>query len=310
MNVVPTAPRIWRTAGRLAAAPCLLTLAALASQSAGAQTLITYDDFSGGAISPSRFYGEEGKQYGGVRVEARRVVAGGQLRIEAKGYSDNFANTGSSTTRNAVVLAKSAAITTLRSTVTMRSATVTSCAGNTTPSAARARLFGFFFNAGVPQPGSNYNDVFAGIQLSRASNSTDAAGLMRVTAFVGKCTDDSCIASTSLGSQDLGTVAINTPLDLQVGWDAASNRFSYQRGTDALVFLPYTVSDSQPASFPVKRLEISNQVAQCTATRQSVFGSADFDNVKTNVSPALRMPPLPRELEPDAVFDEVIGRIH
>ena len=60
MNVVPTAPRIWRTAGRLAAAPCLLTLAALASQSAGAQTLITYDDFSGGAISPSRFYGEVG----------------------------------------------------------------------------------------------------------------------------------------------------------------------------------------------------------------------------------------------------------
>lgn len=263
---------------RATLATCLGLAATLGAHG---QTLTSYDTFTTANIVPARWYAEEGRQYGGTRVEARRAIADGQLRIEAKTYSDNYSNTQTSTGRNALVFAKSEGITAIRSTVTMRTATAGGCAANTTPSGARARIFGFFFNAGSPVPGSNYNDVYAGIQLHRMSNSTDGAGVLRVFAFVGICTDDSCIASTTLASQDLGTTTLNTPVELQVSWDAANNRFAFQRDAQAAVNLAYTVADTEAASFPVKRLEVSNQVAHCTASRPAVTTWADFDNVKT-----------------------------
>jgi hypothetical protein len=94
----------------------------------------------------------------------------------------------------------------MRATLTPRTMTASACAANSTPSLARGRLFGFFFNAGDPNPGTNYNDVFAGIQVYRASNSTDGTGVLRVSSFIGQCTDDSCIGSTILKVQsDLTT---------------------------------------------------------------------------------------------------------
>jgi hypothetical protein len=188
------------------------------------------------------------------------------------------------------------------------------CAANTTSfSMARARIFGFFFNAGEPVPGSNYNDVMAGIQLYRMANSTDAAGVMRVSAFIAKCTDDSCIGSTTLASQELGTATINTPVDLQLSWDPANNRFAFQRATDALVYLNYTVADSAAASFPVKRLEIANSVAQCTATRQYVSAGVDFDAVQTDIQPAAgatTRSTAPALEQPSAVVDALIGQVN
>lgn len=298
------------------AASLPFTLALALGGMAGAahsQTLSTYDTFTTTYIVPARWYAEEGKQYGGIRTEARRAIQDGQLRIEAKGYSDNASNVGLSTTRNSVVFANSDQLTAIRSTLTMRTAVAGACAGNTTDfSVARGRIFGFFFNAGTPISGSNYNDVFAGIQLYRASNSTDAAGVLRVSAFVGICTDDSCIGSTILASTAMGTTTLNTPVELQVSWDAANNRFNFQRNSETVVPLNYTVADTQPASFPVKRLEISNQVAHCTATRAATTGAVDFDNVKiaTTAAQALKQfTAVPSaDLESSAKFDLIAGR--
>lgn len=292
------------------------TAVALAVGTAGlqavqAQTLVSYDTFTAATINPARWFGEEGKQYGGTRTETHRSVVAGQLRIEAKGFSDQFSNVGASTTRNALVFSKSSQINAMRATVTMRSSTITGCAANTTASAARARLFGFFFNAGYEVPGSQYNDVYAGIQLSRASNSVDADGVFRVVAFSGICTDDSCIGSNTLASQDMGTVTTGTAIALQVYWDAANNRFTYQRDAETPINLAYTVADTLAPSYPGKRMEISNQIAHCTASRPSVNAMADFDNVRTNALAATRIRP-PESLVqqvPAPVFDEAIGRV-
>lgn len=294
------------------AAALAFCLAALCAPATQAQSLILYDDFASGIIGPTRWYGEEGKQYGGSRAEARRAIVSGQLRIEAKGYADKFADTGISTTRNSVVFSNSAAITTIRSTVTMRGYNMTNCPANTSTSAARARLFGFFFNAGEPIPGSNYNDVMAGIQLYRLRSSTDASDVLRVSAFVARCADDSCIASTTLASQELGTATMNTPIALQVGWEPASNRFAFQRASDTVVYLNYGVPDSQPASFPTKRLEVSNQVAQCTTTRGAVTAQADFDNVMTNIQPsAARLTaPAAAATATTAEVDPLVGQVN
>lgn len=303
-------------AGDRGTAPLTMTAAIaatlLASTPSLAATLVSYDEFAASYIHPARWYGEEGKQYGGIRAETRRVILGGQLRIQAKGWGDNYSNVGSSTARNSMILQKSSAVTALGATVTARTVAASACAANTTPSIMRARLFGFFFNAGSPQPGSNYNDVYAGIQLYRASNSTDGANVLRVSAFVGQCTDDSCIASTTLVSQDMGTTTVGTPVPLQMAWEPENNRFVFQRDGLTPINLAYTVSDTAPASFPVKRLEISNQIAHCTATRTSATGEADFDNVQTNSLVGQQIQQLQPHLGAQSTSlqsDPIVGRV-
>ena len=275
-------------AARLLVAPAIVASALLGAASSHAAALVSFDDFSGGAISPFRWAGEETEQYGATRVESRRAVATGQLRLESKAYSDNYENVGTGTTRNSLVIVKSPAVTDLRATVTMRTAAPVACGANTAPSLARARLFGFFFNAGYPvNPGSEYNDVYAQAQVYRASNSTDAAGVMQVSANIGICTDNDCIGSTTLATVSLGTVALNTPVQLQVSWDKAHKQFTFQRDSNTAVSLPYTVSDLQPPQYNAKRIEVANIVAQCTATRVSSYSGADFDNIMTNALPTV-----------------------
>lgn len=290
----------------------LTGLATLAPATASA-ALVTYDDFGVTYIQPSKWYGEEGKQYGGIRVEAQRAIVDGQLRIQAKAYSDNYSNLGTSTTRNSVVFMKSEGITDIRASVTVRSIVAQACAGNTTPSIGRARLFGFFFNAGTPIPGSNYNDIYAGIQIYRASNSTDASGVLRLSGFIGQCTDDNCIGSNILASTDMGavTTSLNTANALQVTWDSANNRFLFQRNSETAIPLTYTVADTNPASFPVKRLEISNQVAHCSASRPAVSMTADFDSVQTNSLTGLAVKPLLPAFQQGAFpqTDPLVGRV-
>jgi len=274
--------------------------------------LVAYDDFTLTYIAPARWYGEEGKQYGGIRTENQRLIVNGQLRIQAKGWSDNYSNTGTSTARNSMVIQKSSAVTAMRATVTPRTVSSGLCAGNTTPTVTRGRLFGFFFNAGQPIPGSSYNDVFAGIQVYRASNSTDDTGVLRVSSFVGQCTDDSCIGSTILNSADMGTTNIGTAIALQLTWDPANNRFTFQRDSQTAVNLAYTVSDAELASFPVKRLEVNNQIAHCTAARPAANGIFDFDSVQTNALTGQAIVPLSATAARSAVaphVDDVVGRV-
>lgn len=253
-----------------------------AAAASPAMALVLYDDFSATSIAPARWYGEEGKQYGGVRAEAQRAIVSGQLRLSAKGFGDNVSDIGASTVRNSLLMTKTAA-TTMRATVTMRTASAVACAANTgSASVARARLLGFFFNAGTPQPGNLYNEVLALVQLYRASNSTDGSGVLRVSAYVGICSDDSCINTSQIGAVDMGTATVGTPVALQMSWDKTNNQFLFQRDNQTAVSIPYTVSDTNASTNPIKRLEINNSMAHCTAGRVSATGTADFDNVQTN----------------------------
>lgn len=282
-SVAPRGP----AAIRVLAGPAIVVLALMGVTSAQAAALVPFDDFSSGLIAPYRWEGTESVQYGATRVEARRAVVSGQVRLEAKGYSDNFGNVGTSSTRNSLVFVKSQSITDMRATVTMRTATAATCAGNPAPSLARARVFGFFFNAGYPQPLSQYNDVYAQVIIYRASNSGDAAGVLQVSANVGICTDDSCIGSTTLSSVSLGTAALNTPVEVQVSWDKAHKQFTFQRNADTAVSIPYTYSDLQPPQYNAKRIEVANNLAQCTASRVFAYSGADFDNIMTNALPSV-----------------------
>lgn len=289
-----------------------LTLGLTLAQAAHAQSFASYDTFGTTNLSAARWYGEEGKQYGGTRTEARRAIVDGQLRIEARTYSDSASDSGVSTGRNSLLIMNPSQVVGMRATLTTLSTVTGTCSGNTAATLTRGRMFGFFFNAGMPIPGSNYNDVFAGIQAYRASNSTDGSGVLRVSAFVGQCTDDSCIGSTTLASQDLGTVNVNTPVILELLWDPANNRFTFKRDAQAAVNLAYTVADAQPAAFPVKRLEVSNTVPHCTSSRPNAFGSVNFDNVSLAVNPALASAQQASTVmaEPEPAADAIVGHVH
>jgi hypothetical protein len=284
----------------------------LGFQPVQAQSLSTYDSFTSALLNPRRWYGEDSRFSGGIRTEARRLVLSDQARIENRTWGDTFSDTGTSSTRNSLVALKSPAITAMRGTITVRSHTLTACAANTSAGVVRARLFGFYFNAGEAIPGSSINDVFAGVQIHRFSNSTDPANVFRISAFLGICGDENCINTTALGSQDLGTVTMNTAATVEVRWDAANNRFIFQRDSNTPVNLPYTVADALPSSSPAKRIEVSNNVPRCTTTPRPVaFLAADFDNVMVNTSAlaalAPRLATVEATTEDEYVVDELVG---
>lgn len=276
------------TASRTLAARTIAAALTLAAGTAQAQ-LVSFDTFSGTTIAPARWSGQEVSQYGAQRGEIVRNLAAGQLHLESRAWSDGSANAGFGTVQNRLVAVRSDDITDLRATFTMRTLTMGACAANTTDfSQGRARLLGFFFNAGTPVPGSSYNDIGAQITIGRASNTTDATGVLRVNASLFRCTDDACISTVSLGFRDLGTASFNTPVELEVGWEPDSNRFRFQRDAQAVQYLTYTVSDSGASQIGSKFVGVQSQVMNCT-TRIGTYVSADIDNVKTNALPVVSL---------------------
>lgn len=270
-----------RRARRLAAVAAASLSAILAAPAAHALTL--YDDFSGTAISPGRWDGKESTQYGASVAESRRAIQTGALRLEVKGWSDQHTNVGTGRARNEVILENSANVTEMKATVTPRLASAGICASNATPGASRARLIGTFFNIGDVKPGNEYNDVSASIQIYRASNSTDAAGVLRVLGSVFICTDSECIGSNSVGSSvDLGTTTINTPTDLHVTWDKANKQFIFQKNAEATQNIVYTYAESHVPEYAAKRLEAVADISNCTAARTVTTTWVDFDDVYTN----------------------------
>jgi len=256
---------------------------ALAAALPAAHALTLYDDFSGGAIGPSKWYASESTSGGGILVEGRRAVGAGALRMEVKGYSDRFSNTGTGRASNRVMFQNASAITEMKATITPRIESFVTCAGNTSAGAVRYRLLGFFFNAGEGNAGSEYNDVAAGIQIYRLSNSVDAAGVFQVSGFVMQCSDNDCINTTSIGTPvSLGTTTLNTATDLHMTWDKANHQFIFQKNADAAQMVVYTQADTRAPAYNQKRMEVIGDMANCTATRASSYSGADFDNVYTN----------------------------
>lgn len=264
--------------------PCPLAwLAVVALQPAIAQTLQPYDDFSGSDLSSTRWQGDESRQSGGDRLEGSRSLVDGQLRLATRGVGDAVRDAGATNVRQSVVFARGDKLTAMKATITMRSVTQAQCGANLgTNSLARARLFGYFFNAGVQNPGSLNNDVYAMVQIARLGNTADLPGTFRVSGFVGICTDETCVSSVSLGGQEFLTgVTLNSPLEVSVTWDKAGHQFKFTAG-GASLNVPYTVKEKSPAGVPAKRMEVNNVMPNCIAGRIAVAATADFDDVYVN----------------------------
>jgi len=244
------------------------------------------DPFDKDYIAPARWAGESNTPIRGSHVEMQRSIINGQLRMRSKGFADNDSDTGATTVRNSMVMKPAGGpINGMQAKVSVSVAVVTGCEANETPSVTRTRLFGYYFNTGSSRSGSNYNDVFAGVQVYRASDSTDPADLLRISGFVGQCLNDDCTQTKALASQAMGTVLKGQAIELSADWSKDSHMFVLGRhlwGAPEnwdIYNVHYDVADQALSNIPAKRLEISNQIAHCaTPVRAVAHSAADFDD--------------------------------
>jgi hypothetical protein len=255
------------------------------------EPLKPYDDFQLGPVNPDKWFGVE---FGSAVREAARTIIldpldplGRNLRIFARSYGETASDAGTSLGAFDFAFRNPSTITAIRARIQVRSITSTGCPSNPTPTLAIADIFGFFFNAGIPIPGSHVDDVFASMSVGRFSNSPDPPGVLSVDAVVVHCHDVNCSDRTFLSVTSLGTVTTGQWVRLLMQWDQANHQFIFQRGTLPPVIVPYLVSDTAELGVQSKDLEVVQFVANCMPTAlPRPVGKVDalFDNVFVNQS--------------------------
>lgn len=252
----------------------LSTCLGLSAVSAQAAKQKYYDDFSGTTLDDNRW--DDGETW-------RQIDAKGRLIMGRYSFGGTTSDTGTVLDSFSLHQHKAAPVTTLGASITVNDVQVgETCAANTSPSTARARVIGWYFNTrvGGPVAGDRTGDVFAQVRVGRASNSTDASGVLRIQGVVGTCSNSDCSSSSLIGTvQDLGTAALNQTVVAQVVWDKANKRFLLSHDGQAPAAVAYTDSDSTPPEEAINMVGLINNTANCSAARVRAGLSATFDNV-------------------------------
>lgn len=245
---------------------------------AAAEGYLLYDNFQATALDPARWFDSE----------RSRTVGGTSLRLAQRDWGSNSSDSGNSFFSWSESLTRGGPITQLRASMRINAIDMTSCVANASPSFARGRILGTFFNTGNRSPGSNVGDVLAQMQAIRFSNSADPAGLLQVQGQVYVCTSSDCNSSTQIGTTvSLGTVALNTWIALQIEWDRANKQFVFIRDKGAqTASVSYAgFDDSADPGSVFKSVGTRTNPANCASgPRPYAFVDARFDNVQVNVS--------------------------
>lgn len=261
----------------ISAALLCVCAAVTAPQALAAEAYSSYDNFDAQtSVNPSLW----------LFGDRQRLLKGAALTMIQRDWGLQTDNTGSLNQTWGHDVASPGAITQMRASVTVNDFSVTGCASNPTPSQFQARIIGAFFNSGATPPSSRIGDVVALVRIIRSTDTTDAAGVLRVQGVIAQCTTTDCNYGTSgLDSVDLGTTTAGETLSLRLEWDKPRKRFNFYRGTDPVKRLTYVLSDSQPAYFTFRQIGTRTQIANClSGARGTAFVDAKFDNFAVNVS--------------------------
>jgi hypothetical protein len=264
------------------------------------EAVVTYDNFNSSLlINPHKWFADD---FGSRDLEAQRFVQGvvgsAALRVEVRSYADTTSNSGGLNGGNVLGFphANPAIVRVMGATFTVQAFQSVGCAANTaTPTSAGTELFGFFFNAGPKVVGSAVNDIIAGLRIRRLSNSTDPANMLRVQAFVARCTDAGCNSTATIfNNSSIGTVLVGSPATLRMDWQPSLNRFLFRLNAGAFIAAPYAVPDSETPgnTFFKRRIGVRNFVANCTTTspRPTAFMRSLVDNVFVNTAASIAAP--------------------
>lgn len=259
---------------RLAALAALLTPALGLAQEA----YTAYDQFTATRLDINRWTPASA-------LERVREINGNALRMVQRDLGLQTSDAGVTGISFATPMTNPSTITQARVSITTTAVEVSGCTANTSASEAQARFAGAWFNAGPQTAGSRQNDVLAGIRVFRASNSTDAAGVLRVQGFVSRCTNSDCSTTASLGTAAFDTVPLGTSVRLQIEWDAANNRFSFSRDGGTAKTVAYTVADALAPTTVFREVGTRMALANCfSGPRTAGYIDAKFDTVTVNAS--------------------------
>jgi len=112
---------------------------------------------------------------------------------------------------------------------------------------------------------------------------TDVGGALTVAGFYTRCNDQFCGNQTSLDYRVLGYVQPDAVSTLRIKWDRPNHQFIFQLNSQSEVAAPYTVSDTTPAVFPNKIIDVGRVVPHCTTTpRPFTSIDASVSNVYVN----------------------------
>ena len=250
---------------------------AAAVTGAAAEPFKNYDRFGDRILSPARW----------AEGERVRLIKGGQLNLMQRTWGLTDSDSGLMYMNWVSDFEIPFTITQMRARVTVNALETVPCPSNPAIGDARARIVGGFFNVATPTPGSQVNDVIAQVRAFRASNSADAAGVLRVQGIVSLCTSTDCSATTIVGNiVDLGTVSLGTPVTLELQWDQPGKTFRFSRDNGASTgTVAYAFSDSSPPSALFRQLSTRVNVPSCrSAPPVSALVDAAFDNVQVNQS--------------------------
>jgi len=260
----------------------VLTGVVLIFAPAQSQAQVIFDPFTGPKIDPNTWHGfEDAGDTGTSNTETARSIQNGQLQMSLTSYGTTASNSGQAgfaSTRLRLNNPGGLSVLVVQATVTQ--ATAQACAANTSPSEARVRLLGAFFNDGSSTgPNDRTGDVLAEVQMILDSK---AGPIFDLTAL--RCADSQCASTNLIGSVQFVTTWVTGQKRMIVlAWDAPNNQFlgfvDFQQPNQEMHVVPYGVlSDAKPPVFDLKGPAITTAMANCTAGRTTSQMTALFDN--------------------------------
>jgi hypothetical protein len=247
------------------------------------ESFVLYDDFNAKFIDGQKWAGTEGRTGDVILLENVRMAHGGRLRLLNRALGSSIlSNTGVSNADNNLRFPDPGAIIAMAASIKVNDVEVTGCTDNPTPTRARARVIGSFFNTGTDLPNGSVNDVLAYTFIHRRSDSTDKPGILEVFGEVVRCADPSCFGVDYINSEKLGDLRLGQWADIVIQWDQANHQFVFQFNKKSPVYMPYPFLDTLPPVIPFKYLGMSQRIANCMGERQLGFMDAEFDNIFVN----------------------------
>jgi hypothetical protein len=263
---------------------------------------VLYDNFNSFFMDVEKWSSSESRGGGVISLETVRELCGGRLFLVPRAFGNTVgvSHPSDSTipalgTRPGDVnslFGLTEVFQSLKVSVEVGQARAIGCPdSNTTPTAARARLLGFYFNATkkTPTPGDRTDDVLTQIRIQRSSNSTDKYYILEVWVDVVRCLDAGCGTSSNDGllPVQLGKIILGQWATIQIEWDGVRYFVAKLNREPAVVMdiqgatIPGGSKWSvYPVSSPLNLLGASNRLANCPADeRATAYVEAEFDNL-------------------------------
>jgi hypothetical protein len=260
----------------------IFLLLAFGLTKASVAQLVLYDNFRSNRIDPAKW---SGWQFFDPDIrEAGRQIAGEEenrrLRLSYTTYSATTDNSGGSGGGFGLAFPDPSAITEASFTAVVNRAAAVGCISNPSLIVTDVEFRGNFFNM-QSSPTSQIGDVVAVIGISRTP--TDVGGALTVAGFYSRCDDQFCGSQTPLDYRVLGSVQPGAVSTLRIKWDQPNHSFVFQLNGQPEVVSHYTVSDTTPAVFSYKAIELARVVPHCTTTpRPFISIDASVGNVHVN----------------------------